>query len=146
MRTRPGGYYRLALALSAAEHVGPSWLAAAVTGTYPKADLYEVEQYDSVAAVVIVRFRAEGEVAPGDTLSATVEGVQLPGGVTPTAEVQAVEEMQLVAHPSDVAAEAVESLPTEYSAAIKLTLAGALLLSVVYFSNRIASSQEARGV
>ena len=127
MKTSANHYYRLACTMTGAEHVSASWLAAAVTGSYPDADLYEVQSYAPPEAVIVV-------------ITAAAEGLQLPGGAAPSAQVTTVEEVELVSHPADVAAEAIEQ--SEYGSAVKLTLAGALIAVVVYFSNRIARTKE----
>lgn len=142
METLAGRYYRVGLRLSGAEHVGPAWLAAAVTGTYPGADLSEVESYDGECATTIVRWRTgSGAIDAGDILSASAQGIELPGAA-PTAEVDSVEQLELYAHPADVASSAVESLPAEYNVALKLTAAAALLTAVVYLTNRIRDKEE----
>ena len=58
MRTEPGGLYRLTLALSNVQALGPSWLVGALAISYPDFDVVEVERYSEEEAVVLVRWRS----------------------------------------------------------------------------------------
>jgi hypothetical protein len=130
MITGPGGRYRIELELLRATQLGPSWLVGAFAVSYPRADVTAVQSYSGTRAVVLVRWRgASGQISKGDRVSILTEGLQLPGQMAPTGVVTAVE--QTASPPLST------SLERGIRSSLKLTMSGALLLTVAYFSRKI---------
>jgi hypothetical protein len=138
MQTAAGGHYRVGLALNAAESVGPAWLPAALTATYPQSDLSEVEYYDGKHSVVVLRWRSgAGTISEGDRVIAAAQGIELPSGLFPSASVMAVEQVERAPSERDIVGGAFETVGIEYGQELKIAGAAALLIAVVYFSGRI---------
>lgn len=130
MITSPGGRYRVELTLSRAERLGPHWLVGAFAVTYPGADVVKIPSYNGLTATVDIRWRGgTGEINAGDQVSIMTEGMQLPGQAIPAGKVTKVEQIGELPTPT--------SLESGIPDSLKFTIAGGILLTVVYFSNKI---------
>jgi hypothetical protein len=130
VKTAPGGRYRVALKLQRATHLGPSWLVGAFAVSYSGADVTAIEEYTGQVATVAIRWRkGQGDVSVGDRVSILTDGLSLPGQAIPEGVVSDVTQIGELPVPS--------SLESGISVPVQLTIAGALLLSVVYFSSKI---------
>lgn len=130
MITSPGGRYRVALELRNAERLGPSWLVGAFAVSFPGADVIAVQDYTGVAAVVDIRWRrGPGEINEGDRISILTEGMPLPVQLVPVGIVTDVTQIGELPVPT--------SLERGIPDSVKFTIAGALLLTVMYFSRKI---------
>lgn len=130
METGAGGVYRVVLGLVNAESIGPSWLVGAFTSTYPEATVLSVDRYTDDEATVLVKWhRGTGSINEGEPVTVGTEAMQqIPGGAIPRGVVTSIE----VVEPPGKQAQ----VPNP----VKLALAGAMLLTVTYFSNKIADN------
>jgi hypothetical protein len=128
MQTEVGGTYRIALNLSNAEQVGPTWLVGAFASAFPDSQIISLDEYGAHRAVVNVRWtRSPGEIAEGTQIKGMAQGLVLPAEAVPLGIVVSVEKT----------GSGQPDLEARIPNSVKLLVAGGLLLTTWYFAVRI---------